>query len=82
MSDPCDEPRPYDPGNSDLDRFLDNIQVTMPGVTTDMTTLVAWNTIEDFYQRSTLRREHVFWALPPGITQLDFDPYDKDWRVC
>jgi hypothetical protein len=82
MSDPCDEQPEFLSVASDIDRLLDNIQGVMPGLTTDMTTLVAWNTIEDFYQRSTLRREHVYWRLPPGVVTLDFDPYDSNWRVC
>jgi hypothetical protein len=69
----------------DITRLFDNVQATVPGVTTDMVSMVVWNTIEDFYQRSTIRREHVYWCLEPGKTVLDFDPYDKPrhtWRVC
>jgi len=65
----------------DVERLYDNIQVMIPGLTTDMTTLVIWNTIEDFFQRSTIRREHVYWHMAPGVVRLQFDPYDKDWRV-
>lgn len=67
---------------NDVTRLFDNIQAVVPGVTTDVVALVVWNTIEDFYQRSTYRRERVFWKLDPCQTVLDFDPYDRDWRVC
>jgi hypothetical protein len=68
--------------NNDVTRLFDNIQSSVPGVTTDMVSLAAWNTIEDFYVKSTYRREHVYWRLDPGEINLDFDPYDCDWRVC
>jgi hypothetical protein len=81
MSDPCDPPGylSSDPG---VERLMDNVQAIMPGLTTDMTTLAIWNTIEDFYQRSTLRREHLYWEMPPGVLVVDFDPFDQNWRVC
>lgn len=65
----------------DLSRLYDNVMAQVPGVTTDMIALVAWNTIEDFYQRTTYRREHVYWRMDPGVYMLNFDPWDNDWRV-
>ena len=87
MSSPapnCDQPGGggYLSDNPDVDRLYDNIQAICAGLTTDMTTLVIWNTIEDFYQRSTLRREFAYWRMEPGQLTVDFDPYDQNWRVC
>lgn len=72
----------YYTSTPDITRILDKVQSTMPGLTTDMASMVTWTTIEDFYIKSTYRREHVYWELCPGETILDFDPYDADWRVC
>src|SRR5262245_36442105 len=63
-----------------LDRLLDNVQVQLPAVPTDVVMLQAWNTIEDFYMRSTLRREHVYWKMDPGVMTINFDPWDAHWR--
>ena len=68
-----------DPGP---DRLLDNLQALVPGLTVDMANLVCWNTIEDFFIKSTYRREHVFWRMDPGVMTLNFDPYNSEWRVC
>lgn len=65
-----------------VDRLYDNVQAMMPGLTTDITSMVIWNTIQDFYQRSTYRRELVYWRMDPGVLTLNFDPYDQNWRVC
>ena len=81
MSDPCGQGGLFQTAN-DVTRLLDNLQMQVPGLTSDMAALVAWNTIEDFYIRSTYRREHVYWQLNPGEVQLQFDPYDQNWRVC
>lgn len=82
MSDPCDPNTGLFQTKNDVSRLFDNIQAQVPGVTTDVTSLVIWNTIEDFYIRSTYRREHVYWRLDPGESQIQFDPYDQNWRVC
>lgn len=68
----------------DVGRLYDNVMAQVPGVTSDMIALVAWNTIEDFYQRTTYRREHVYWRMDPGIYYINFDPWPGDngeWRV-
>jgi hypothetical protein len=83
MSDSCDQPpEGYFQTSNDVTRLFDNLQAIIPGLTTDVASLVIWNTIEDFYIKSTYRREHVYWTLPPGETVLQFDPYDTQWRVC
>lgn len=77
----CDLPG-YLSNEPGVSRLYDNIQAAVPNVTTDMVSLVIWNTIEDFYQRSTYRREHVYWRMDPGVLTLNFDPFDQNWRVC
>lgn len=42
----------------------------------------AWNTIEDFYLQSTLRREHVYWQMGPCVPTVEFDPFDAYSRVA
>lgn len=78
MSDPC--ARSYF-GLNGLEQLYDNVQLQMPGATTDNIILQTWNTIGDFYIGSTYRREHLYWQMDPGIITLDFDPYDNNWRV-
>lgn len=80
MSDDlCERPASYGYG---LDQLYDNVQLQMPGVTTDNVILQTWNTIGDFYVGSTYRREHIYWCMEPGVTSVNFDPYIKGkWRV-
>jgi hypothetical protein len=77
---PCELP-PFLSDDPDLARLYDNVMAQVPGVTTDMIALVAWNTIQDFYQRTTYRREHVYWRMDSGVYTLNFDPWDNDWRT-
>lgn len=81
MTATCDLPGYLSP-EPDLNRLLDNVQAMVPGLTDEMLSMVAWNTIEDFYQSSTYRREHVYWRMDPGVLTINFDPYDSHWRVC
>jgi len=67
-------------GNN-LDALYDAVQLQIPGVTADNVQLQAWRAIEDFYIRSTYRREHVYWRMDPGVATLSFDPWDSHWRV-
>ena len=78
MSDPCE---PGFLGAYGLESLYDQIQVQLPGVTTDNVVMQTWNTIGDFYMGSTYQREHVYWCMNPGINVLDFDPWNSDWRV-
>ena len=75
---------PYFQTANDVTRLFDNLQALVPDMTTDIASLVIWNTIEDFYVKSTYRRENVSWVLNPGQSTLHLDPYSVDptWRVC
>jgi hypothetical protein len=64
-----------------VDRLFDNVGAVIPGLTTEVLSMVIWNTIEDFYMMSTYRREHIYWRMDPGVLTISFDPYDQDWRV-
>ena len=64
-----------------LEALYDQVQLQMPGVTTDNVVLQTWNAISDFYVGSTYRREHIYWRMNPGVNTLSFDPWDSHWRV-
>lgn len=68
-----------DPG---LTRLFDNVQAVCAGALLPVIKMAAWNTIEEFYVRSTWRREWVSWCMPPCVGEVDFNPYDGDWLVC
>lgn len=78
----------YDPAgylsaeDPNVARLLDNVQATVPSVTLEMVKMQAWNAIEDFYIRSTARREKLFWQMALGVQQLDFNPFDENWLVA
>lgn len=65
-----------------LNRLYDNIQAQVPAVTLSLIKLAAWNTIEEFYLRSTSRRELVNWQMAVGVQQIDFNPFDETWLVA
>ena len=68
--------------NPGLERLYDNVQATVPVVSLAMIKMASWNTIEDFYLRSTARREEVFWEMAIGVSQVDFNPFDATWLVA
>jgi hypothetical protein len=65
-----------------ISRLYDNVQSTVPAVTLPMVQMACWNTIEDFYIRSTSRREQVNWQMAANVQQIDFNPYDENWLVA
>jgi hypothetical protein len=69
----------YNPG---LARLYDNVQAIVPAVDLPLIQMMAWNVIQDFYQQSTAKREIVFWQMAPGVSQLDFNPFDANWLVA
>jgi hypothetical protein len=66
----------------ELARLYDNVQAIVPAVLLPVVKMVVWNTIEDFYIRSTWRREWLNWCLPDKVTCVDFNPFGGDWLVC
>lgn len=68
-----------DPG---LNRLYDNVQAVVPAVGLSLIKMMAWNTIEEFYLRSTARRETVYWQMAIGVSEVDFNPYDATWLVA
>jgi hypothetical protein len=68
-----------DPG---LERLYDNVQSQVPAVGLAAVKMAAWNTVEDFYIRSTSRRETVYWQMAVGISMVDFNPFDETWLVA
>lgn len=66
----------------ELERLYDNVQSTVPAVLLPVVKMVAWNTIEDFYWRSTWRREWLDWSMPDKVVCIDFNPFDENWVVC
>lgn len=67
-----------DPG---LSRLYDNVQAVIPGTILSQVKMHAWNTIEEFYQRSTVERRYVNWQMAIGVQSVDFNPYDETWLV-
>jgi hypothetical protein len=66
----------------DIQRLYDNVQAVVPAVSLPVITLQTWNAIEEFYLRSTLRREEVLWTMGSGVDEVDFNPFDADWLVA
>jgi len=66
---------------NNLEGAYDQIQLQMPGVTFDNVKLQVWNSVSEFFMRSTYRREHVYWRMDPGVNTLSFDPWDSHWRA-
>jgi hypothetical protein len=74
-------PEVYYQPQPDITRLFDTIQSYVPTVTTDMVAMAIWGAIEEFYIKSTYRRDYVSWSMAPGIAMVDLDPQGT-WRVC
>jgi len=79
---PTDDLSSFLGSNPGLERLYDNVQTMVPVVGLSMVKQASWNTIEDFYLRSTARREEVFWEMAIGVSQVDFNPFDATWLVA
>lgn len=66
----------------DVDRLYDNVQAVVPGVTLALIKMMAWNTIEEFYIRSTVNRREASWQMASGVYTVDFNPYDANFLVA
>lgn len=65
-----------------LNRLYDNVQAVVPAVGLSLIKMMGWNTIEEFYLRSTARRENVYWQMAVGVSEVDFNPFDATWLVA
>lgn len=65
----------------DVDRLYDNIQAVLPGVTIPVIEMELWNTVQEFCIRSTYYRSSVYWAMAPGVSTVDFNPFDANTLV-
>src|SRR5262249_49889433 len=63
----------------ELERLYDNVQAQCSSVLLSVVKMAVWNTVEDFYIRSTWRREQVWWCMAPGQSCIDFNPFSGDW---
>lgn len=68
--------------NPNLNRLYDNVQAVVPAVQFPIVQMEAWNTIEDFFIQSTSERRTIYWQMAPGVSELDFNPYDSTWLVA
>lgn len=68
--------------NPGLQRIYDNVQIQVPSAALALIQMMTWNTIEDFYIQSTFKRELIFWTMQPGVSTIDFNPFDSNWLVC
>ena len=68
--------------NPGLDRLYDNVMAVVPAVGFTLVKMMAWNTIEEFYLRSTAKRETVYWEMAIGVSSVDFNPFDATWLVA
>lgn len=68
-----------DPG---VARLLDNVQSMVPAVVLSFVNMQVWNTIEDFYIRSTRERRIMSWQMAVGVQTIDFNPFDETWLVA
>lgn len=65
-----------------VNRLYDNVQAMVPMIGLPIIKMMAWNTVEEFYMRSTARREQVHWQMAIGVQSIDFNPFDETWLVA
>ena len=65
----------------DIERLYDNVQMLLPGVTVPVIEIALWNAVQEFCIRSTYFRSKVYWQMGPGITTVDFNPFDASTVV-
>jgi len=68
--------------NPNVTRLYDNVQAVVQGVDLPLIKMCAWNAIEDYCLRSTVKRELVNWTMPIGVSTIDFNPFDESWAVA
>jgi hypothetical protein len=82
---------PIDPGSggpgssigsgADFERLYDNIQTMLPAITLPVIEMELWNTVQEFCIRSTYFRSKIHWEMGPGISTVDFNPFNLDMVV-
>jgi hypothetical protein len=65
----------------DVDRLYDNVQTMLPAVTLPVIEMELWNTVQEFCIRSTYFRSKTYWFMAPGISTVDFNPFDVNTLV-
>src|SRR4029079_9943059 len=66
---------------SDFERLYDNIQTMLPAITLPVIEMELWNTVQEFCIRSTYFRSKIYWEMGPGISTVDFNPFNADMGV-
>jgi hypothetical protein len=69
------------PTAPDVERLYDNIQALMPAVTLPVIEMELWNTVCEFCIRSTYYRSKIYWEMAPGVSTVDFNPFDVNTLV-
>jgi hypothetical protein len=72
---------PRDTTSPDIERLYDNIQMTLPAVTLPVIETALWNTVQEFCIRSTYLRARAEWFMGPGVSTVDFNPFNVDTLV-
>lgn len=65
----------------DIERLYDNVQILLPAITVPVIDVELWNTISEFCIRSTYLRARTYWSMAPGISTVDFNPFNQDMVV-
>jgi hypothetical protein len=65
----------------DVERLYDNIQMMLPAVTLPVIEIDLWNAVQEFCIRSTYFRSKVYWQMAPGVSTVDFNPFDVNTVV-
>jgi hypothetical protein len=62
--------------NPDIERLYDNVQAVLPAVTLPIVQMELWNVVQEFCVRGTYFRSKVWWQMAPGVSSVDFNPFD------
>lgn len=64
-----------------FDRLYDNIQTLLPAITLPVIQMELWNAIQEFCIRSTYYRSKINWVMGPGVSTVDFNPFNAEMSV-
>jgi hypothetical protein len=65
----------------DVERLYDNIQTLLPAITLPVIEMLLWSAVQEFCIRSTYFRSKVYWSMAPGVSTVDFNPFDVNTVV-